>query len=201
MTTTRKVIIAFWIFIVIALPWEFYNYNQSLNKQATDHPVQQHFYFFHTNAPTATAAQVHNGPNVVQTSFTVQPDTPARGSITCSVTLKNTGNEPATSVQVCVRPYRGVSTINIDVGGGRGEVLKDDDPISMLSDWLAFPDLAPGQSSTETDIFLARPGLPTGLNPTPQIIFETAKPSSTSPDAPATPSAPGGTVPPRKSGA
>ena len=199
MTTTTKVLAAFWIFIVVMLVWEFYSYNQGLTQAAVDHPKQEHFYFFHTNAPAAAAPQIKDGPDIVQTAFSVHTDEPATGSITCYVTLQNVGTKAATNVQVCVRPYRGVSTVDIDVGGGRGGVLSDDDPISLRSDWLAFPDLAPGQSITQTDVFLAQPGLRTGSNPKPQIIFEKAKPSSTAPATPEAPATPNGTAPPRPS--
>ena len=194
MTTTRKVVIGFWIFIVISLLWEFYNYNQGLSQQAIDHPTQQHFYFLHTNAPPVTVAQVRDAPDIIQTSFTVTPDTPAKGSFTCNVTLKNVGTKPATGIQICVRPFRGANFNDPDVGGPRGGILDDDDPISMISDWLSFPDLGPGQSSTRTDVFLARPGIPTGVNPKAQIIFETAKtsppPTPTTTETPAAPQPP-----------
>jgi hypothetical protein len=137
----------------------------------------------------------------VQTSFVVQPDTPATGSFTCLVTLKNIGNVKATSIQVCVRPFRGVSTIDIDVGGNRGGTLDDNNPISMISDWLSFPDLDPGESRTLSDVFLTRPDIHPGVNPRPQIIFEAAKPDSAAPSSPEAPVAPDATVPTRHPGA
>jgi len=190
MTTTRKVIIAFWIFIVVMLVWNFYSYNRGLTQQAADHPTPDHYFFFHTNAPAVSAGQFHNGADIEQTAFVVQPNTPATGSFTCLVTVKNIGNAKATGIQVCIRPYRGVSTVDIDVGGNRGGTISDDDPIAQISDWLSFPDLAPGESSTQSDVFFARPEIHPGMNPKPKILFETAKP------APAVPVTP---VPPRQS--
>jgi len=189
MSLWRKLVVAFWIFFGVMVLWSFYDYNRGLTQQAVDHPVQEHFYFFHTNAPSGATAPSRNGPDIVQTAFVVQPDTPAKGSFTCLVTLKNLGGQKATGIQVNVRPYRGTFTGDVDVGGpSRSGTLSDDDPIAQIGDWLSFPDLAPGESSTQSDVFFARSDVKPGLNPKPNIIFEAVKP------APATPAS----TPPRR---
>jgi hypothetical protein len=177
MTLTRRLIIAFWAFIVIMGIWEFYTYNQGVNQATLDHPQQAHFYFFHTNGPPVAPSQVHaNGADVEQTAFVVQDNTPSRGNFTCLVTLKNLGNAKATGIQVNVRPYRGVSKSDDDVGRSDTTVLSDNDPTSQFGQYIPFPDLAPGESSTQSVSFLSRDDYKPGKNPNPDIIFETEKP-------------------------
>jgi hypothetical protein len=101
--------------------------------------------------------------------------TPAIESFTCRVTLKNDGTETATGVQVWVRPYRGTRTDDENVGRSPYQVLSDNDPLSLFGEWVPFPDLAPGQSSTQSVVFVARQGMHPGPNSDPQIIFKTEK--------------------------
>jgi hypothetical protein len=179
MSRTRKLIIAFWIFIVIMLLWQFYTYNQGLKQAAIDHPQQEHFWF--TNAvvtpatPAASSQAHHDGADVVQTNFVVENNTPNPGSITCLVTLKNLGNAKAMGVQIMVRPYRGTSNWDEDAGHQNVVVLSDDDPLSKFGDWVTFPDLAPGESSTQSVVFLGRSLVTPGKNPNPDIMFQTEK--------------------------
>jgi hypothetical protein len=191
MSRTRKLIIAFWIFIVIMLLWQFYSYNQGLKQKAIDHPQQEHFYFFQTNAvaPSAAAQPETNGPDVEQTAYSVEENTPTSVSFTVHVTLKNLGNAKAVGVQVRVRPYRGMRLGDEDVGNSTLRILDENDPLSQFGQWVSFPDLAPGESSTQSVIFLnqgtATPVVP-GISATgvpgqapeklkPEIIFSTEK--------------------------
>jgi hypothetical protein len=190
MSRTRKLIIAFWIFIVIMLLWQFYTYNQGLTQEAIDHPQQEHFYFFHTNAaPVNAAEQVHHGAYVEQTHYTVENNVPANGSFTVHVTLKNEGDAKAVGVQVRVRPYRGMRLGDEDVGNSPLRILDDNDPLSQFGQWVSFSDLAPGESSTQSVIFLSQgtaipvvPGVSATGVPgqpmeklTPEITFATEK--------------------------
>ncbi len=102
----------------------------------------------------------------------VAKDTPTPGNITCKVTLKNVGNAKATCIQINVRPYKGSSTYDEDVGYQKVIVLCDDDPISRYGQWLDFPDLKPGESSTKSVSFLAHPPFKPGNNPKPDIVFK-----------------------------
>jgi hypothetical protein len=156
MSRTRKLIIAFWIFIVIMLLWQFYTYNQGLKQAAIDHPQQEHFYFFQTNAaaPSAPAPAQPSGPDVEQTAYSVEENTPTSVSFTCHVTLKNVGNAKAVNIQVRVRPYRGMRLGDEDVGNSTLKILDENDPLSQFGQWVGFPDLAPGESSTQSVIFL-----------------------------------------------
>ena len=190
----RKLTIAFWIFIGCMLLWQFYSYNQGLTKAAVEHPQQQHFYFLPPGTPkntAATPAPVHEGPYVVQTAFTVQPNTPAPGSFTCAVTLKNDGTAKATNVQVEVRPFRRVRLDDDDMGRDVETYLPDTDYRAQISSWISFPPLAPGESNTQTTTFLMRNDMNPGLNPDPQIIFEPDKagPQGTSPQPAPSPAA------------
>ena len=178
MTPLRKLIVAFWIFIVIMLLWQFYTYDQGLKEASIDHPQQEHFYFFHTNAASATPTQAHiDGPDVEQTIYTVEENAPSPGSFTCHVTLKNIGNAKAVGIQVAVHPYRGTRTDDEDVGPNTQQttILNDNDFRAQMVDWVTFPDLAPGESSTQSVVFLSRDDVKPGPNPKPEILFQAEK--------------------------
>ncbi len=178
MTTTRKLIIAFWIFIVLVLAWQFYSYNQGMTQEATEHPQQEHFFFFHSNAITSANAPPkpeHDKADVRQVAFTVQQNVPTRGNFTCSVTLKNTGDVKAMNVEVNVRPYRGITLGDEDVGHSSTEPLSDSDPLAQIGQWVTFPDIPPGESRTATAVFFGRQGVHPGGNPSPDISFQSEK--------------------------
>jgi hypothetical protein len=199
MSRFRQLVVAFWIFIGIMLLWQFYTYNQAMNKPP-DHPAQTQFFFIHSTADSAAApAQpVRDGAYVEQTGYTVKNDDPAPGSFTVYVTLKNTGNAKAVGVQIHVRPFRGMRLGDEDAGNSQLRIVDDNDPVARIGDWVSFPDMAPGESSTQTTTFLNTPGAtpvipgvtPTGVpgQPTqklvPQIVFDTEK---TKPAATASP--------------
>jgi hypothetical protein len=187
----QKLIIAFWIFVLIMLIWQFYSYNQRVTQDAINHPQQQHFWFTNSlGGPVAPVAPtVQNGADVEQTGYTLEDNVPANGSFTIHVTLKNVGNAKATGVQIHVRPYRGMRLGDEDAGNSVLRILPEDDPLSQFGDWVDFPDLAPGESSTQSVSFLhqgnATPVIP-GQTPTgvpgqkpqklkPEIVFSSEK--------------------------
>jgi hypothetical protein len=177
MSRTRKLIIAFWIFIGCMLLWQFYTYDRGLTQAAIEHPQQKQFWFTNSvaAAPAAPTQPAHDGADVEQTGFSVEDNTPGTGSFTCHVTLKNRGNAKAVGVQVSVRPYRGISRGDEDVGHTPTGIVSDSDPISQLGQWVTFPDLAPGESSTRSVIFIGRTDVRPGTNPKPEILFQTEK--------------------------
>jgi hypothetical protein len=182
MTRTRKAIIAFWVFIIAMLIWQFYSYNQGLSEAAQAHPQQEHYFFMHTNAPAA-AMPVSQNASLRQTAFTYQKDTPS-GNFTCSVTVKNIGLSKATDVQVRVRPFRG--SLDGDEDNDQGaKPFDENSQISQIGQWVSFPDIAPGESATEEAIFLTKIGIIPGKNPDPQITFLSEKPAQ--PNAKPTP--------------
>jgi len=124
------------------------------------------------NAP---AAPEHGKANLRQVSFRVEQDAPARGSFTCSVTLKNTGDVKAVNVEVHVRPYKGITLGDEDLGHSSIEPLSDSDPTSQIGQWVTFPDIPPGESRTATAIFLVKEGVHPGGNPEPDISFQSEK--------------------------
>jgi len=190
MSRTKKLIFAFWVFIVIMLLWQFYTYNESLKRQAIDHPRQTQFFFIHTNAALVVAAPVQQtGPDVQQVGYSIEGSTPSDGNFTIHATLKNVGKTKAVAVQLHVRPYRGMRLGDEDVGNSPLRILPEDDPLSQYGTWVSFPDLAPGESNTQSVIFLDHQGA-TPVVPgksdlgvpgqpmeklTPEIIFDTAK--------------------------
>jgi hypothetical protein len=174
MSITRKLVICFWVFVAAMLLWQFYTYNESMRQAALEHPQQTSFWY--TNAvvhPNAPVAQVHHdGAEVVQSAYSAALDTPTQGNVTCKVTLKNVGNATATGIQINVRPYRGGSTFDEDVGQSKVIVLTDDDPRSRYGEWLDFPDLKPGESSTQTASFMMQGSFKPGKNLNPDIVFK-----------------------------
>jgi hypothetical protein len=176
MTPIRKLIVAFWIFIVCMLLWQFYSYDRGVREAAARTP-QEHFFFYPTKtvAPSAPVQAPRDGADVEQTGFSVQAKTPNAESFSCVVTLKNVGNAKATGVQVSVRPYRGISLGDEDAGHTTPGILSDSDPVSQIGQWVTFSDLAPGESSTQTVVFLSRGDFMPGTNPKPDIIFQSEK--------------------------
>jgi hypothetical protein len=63
----------------------------------------------------------------------------------------------------------------VDVGSTDTSILSDSDPTSQVGQWVAFPDLAPGESSTRDVVFLGRTDVKPGANPNPEIQFQTEK--------------------------
>jgi hypothetical protein len=193
MSNTQKLIIAFWIIVGFLLLWQFYSYNQGLTQQAIDSPQQKQFWYTNAMAnphPGPTAPVVHDhGAYVEQTAYTVEENSPGNGNFTIHVTLKNVGNAKATGVQIHVRPYRGMRLGNEDAGNSPLTILDDDAPLSQFGQWVDFPDLAPGESSTQSVVFLDQPNatpVVPGVTPTgvpgqapkelkPEIVFSSEK--------------------------
>jgi hypothetical protein len=173
MTRTRKWIIAFWIFIGFMLLWQFYDYDKGLTQEAAAHPKQQQFFFYHTNAaPIGPTVVQHKGAYVEQTRFTVEQNVPGTGSITCHVTATNKGLAKATGVEISVHPYRGTRLGDEDVGRSPLTNLPDSDPRAQLNQWVPFPDLDPGESNTQSVVFISQSGVTPGGNPKPDILFQ-----------------------------
>ncbi len=167
---------AFWIFIIVMLIWQFLSFNQKLDTPDPQHPTQNHFFFYQpSHAAAAATPVVHDGPYVVQTSFRVEDNTPSDTSFTCHVTLKNSGKTKATNVQVCVRPYRGTLDGDVDVGPNVNKPIKDDSPRAQINQWVSFPDLAPGESSTQSAVFMKQGASEYGVNPRAEISFTPEK--------------------------
>ena len=177
MSRTSKLIFAFWIFIILMLLWQFYTYNQGLKQAAIERPQQQHFWFTNSvaAAPAAPTQSHVDGADVQQIAYSMKEDTPSSGSTTCYVTLKNMGNAKATGIQVNVRPFLGASNYDEDGGQQKVFVVKADDPLGKFGAWLNFPDLAPGESSMQSVVFLSHHFTIPGKNPKPDIVFQTEK--------------------------
>ncbi len=176
MSWKKRFFYSFWAFIVIMLGWQAYQYNAKISKADPLHPTQEHFFFIHTNAHLVVIPPVaKDGPDVQQTRFTIEDNTPGASSFTCHVTLKNVGKAKAVNVQVNVRPYRGAPTGDVDVGRSSAAPVNDSDPIAQFGQWVSFPDLDPGQSDTETAVFTKQTGANFGRNTPADIIFEAEK--------------------------
>jgi len=149
-------IIVFWVLIGGMLIWQFYTYNEGLKQAGVEHPTQEHFWFTNsaTAGPAAPTPTRRNEPDVEQTAYSVANNTPSTGSFTCHVTLTNEGNVKAVGVSVRVRPYRGMRLGDEDVGNSPLRILDENDPLSQYGAWVSFPDLAPGESSTQDVTFL-----------------------------------------------
>jgi hypothetical protein len=168
---------AFWTFIVVMLLWQFYLYNQKLSAPDPAHPDRAHFFFYMPSkaAGTKGVPGAHDGPYVEQTAFSVSDNTPTSGSFTCHVTLKNTGKAKAIDVEVRVRPFRGTSLNDVEDDKGETPPMDDNSPMAQFGQYVAFPDLAPGESSTQDAVFIKQPGGNYGKNPSPEIIYAPEK--------------------------
>jgi hypothetical protein len=174
------IIVLFWVVVVAMIFKQCHDSNVHEDQVAAKAP--QHFFFVqpppspgvtYATAPGATA-------DVEQTGFVVRTDTPSAGSFTCDMTVKNLGGATATNVQAVIRPFRGARSglHGGDDGIGQprsGGSLSDNDPLAQLSSTVTFPDLPPGAESTQSVVFLSRPGAQPGQNPNPEIDFQTAK--------------------------
>jgi hypothetical protein len=175
MSWTRRFIWAFWIFVITMLLWQFYLYNQKISTPDPQHPTQEHYFFYQPKAGAPAVPVTHDGPDVEQTAFRVEDDTPAPGNLTCHVTLKNDGKAKAINVQVRVRPYRGTIAGDVDMGRADLKPIGDDTAMSQFGQWVDFPDLAPDESSTQSVTFMKQAGGNYGHNPSPEIIFQAEK--------------------------
>jgi len=175
MSWTRPFIWAFWIFVISMLIWQAYQYNQKISAPDPQHPTDAHYFFYQPNPHAAAAPVVSDGPNVVQAAFSIQDNTPTTSNFTCNVTLKNTGKAKALNVQVRVRPYRGQPMGDTDMGRTAIVPVSDDSTLGQFGQWLEFPDLAPGESSTQSVMFVKQAGGNYGNNPSPEILFSPEK--------------------------
>ena len=178
MTRTRWLIVAFWIFVGVMLFRQFQSHTARLEQEGAAHPTNGHYFF--TPPPAAPAAPAASmappeAPDVRQTHFVIHPNTPGAGSFTCEVTVLNQGQKTARGVQVHVRPFRGVMYGSDTLGHVGYHALPESDPLSQYGDWLSFPDLKQGESSTQSAVFMNHPNVNPGFNPNPEITFEPAK--------------------------
>ena len=175
MSWTRRFIWAFWICLAVMLCWNLYSCNDKIAQEAAQ-PKQEHFFFYQPTKETAAAAAIPAGPRVEQTGFRVEDNTPTDGAFTCHVTLTNTGKGKAINVQVCVKPFRGGVSGNDGDGPNVSVPIPDDDPRAQINQWLSFPDLDPGQSSTQSIVFTKERGASNyGDNPKAEIVFQPEK--------------------------
>jgi hypothetical protein len=174
MTKTRWLILLFWVVVIGMILKQCHDSDAKQQQEFQAHPAQTHFFFTPPPKPPAAPLPPKQDADVQQTSFTVQDDTPGPGSFTCQVTVQNKGLSKAQSVQVQVRPFFGAH--RDDEGGRINDTrINGMDPIVQTNTWVSFPDLNPGESSTQTATFLDQPHIHPGFNSQPQIKFETAK--------------------------
>jgi len=159
---------------------QFAIYNSHVDQETIQNSQPQHFFvtpFVTTkSAPSDIDPNVH-GADVRQVSFSTQNNTPSSGSFTATVVIKNRGTAKAVGVQVFVRPYRGIIIGGVDEGMATTppHPLPENDFLSQYGQWVAFPDLAPGETSTQSVVFISQSKVSPGFNPNPQITFETEK--------------------------
>ncbi len=175
MTPVRWAIVVFWFVVIVMIIKSCHDAEEQRKQDALLHPQADRFTFTEPSAPPAPAPAPAPEARVEQISFSTKPSTPTPGSFTCFVTLRNTGSKKAQNIQIRVRPYRGTPYGDPDYGHQNLRPLSETDPLSQYGSWIGFPDLDPGQSSTQSVVFLDHPNATPGTNPTPEIIFGTVK--------------------------
>jgi hypothetical protein len=111
---------------------------------------------------------------------------PDPSQFTCHVTLKNVGNMKAVGVQVEVTPFRNAGERE-DNDSHIRTTVQPDRVAPLISQWVAFPDLDPGQTVTRDAVFGNHPGVDPAENLNPQIIFQSEKVAPPAPSGPAFP--------------
>jgi hypothetical protein len=175
----RWLIFSFWVFVIGMLIWQGYSHEVNADRESAAHPQPKHYFFDPAmDEPAAVNPNLHSA-DVRQTAYWTSPDLTGSGFIS-HVVLKNQGNARAVGIQVWVRPYRGIKVALSATRGDGANVypLSDNDPLAQFGRWINTPDLGPSESCTQTVDFVARPGVELGVNPHPQILFETEKPDS-----------------------
>jgi hypothetical protein len=173
----RILIVAFWTFVGVMLAWQAYDYNNHVVIESETHPEKH--YFYNPN-PGSVVPPKAPSPDVHQVAYHVIPGSPEPGSFTVQFTVKNMGDIAATAIQVKVRPYRGILNSDPDSGGSHltnGNIgpISDDDPVSQFGQWVAVPDLAPGQLSSNSVVFADEPGKTPNDNSRLEIVFDPVK--------------------------
>lgn len=174
MTRTRWLILLFWVFVLGMLLKQCHDSDTASQQSFQSHPAPAHFFFTPPPKPPAAPPPPSPDGDVQQTSFVVLENNPGPGSFTCQVTVQNKGLSQAREIQVRVRPFFGAHK---DDGGGRVNDTRINgmDTITQIDTWVSFPDLKPGESSTQTTTFTDQPHVHPGFNSQPEIKFETAK--------------------------
>jgi hypothetical protein len=173
MTPTRWLILLFWVFVIGMLLKQCHDSDAARQQQFQVNPPPSHFFFTPPPKPPPPPAPPKAGADVQQIRFIVQDNTPGPGTFTCQITVQNKGLSRAHNIQVQVRPFFGAHK---DDEGGRinDTSLSSVDTIQQMSTWVSFPDLNPGETSTQTTTFLDQLHIHPGYNSQPQITFETA---------------------------
>ena len=179
----RTLTVAFWIFVGVMLAWQAYNFNNKVEVASKHNPEKHYFYNPGAVQPAAPKAPA---PDVRKVDYKVIHDSPQPGDFTVEFTVKNVGNVAATAVMADIRPYRGILLGDSDNGHAHGAPsaessrgvapISDTDPAAQLGKWVTIPDLAPGQSSTNSVVFIDQPDkTPNEDNPQLDITFEPVK--------------------------
>jgi hypothetical protein len=165
---------AFWVFVGGMLLWQFANYNHHIDQAvAAAGPQQQHFYFNSKTTNTTGVSATPDGASIKQVDFRVDREQPVSGSFTCHIVLKNIGNKKATGIIVRVSPFRGIPTADAEDSRTKPTTLPDSDPAAQITQWIDFPDMAPGQIVTKDAVFMNNYQYNPGSNPNPEIKFQT----------------------------
>jgi hypothetical protein len=181
--------VGFWVFVAVMLAWQAYNYNNSVVADAAAHPEKHYFYDPGAAAPPPVPKAP--APDVRQVAYHVLPGSPVPGNFTVQFTVKNLGTAAATGIRVKVRPYRGIMDGNEDNGhahadtlvpsdsddSGNGTVgpISENDPTSQFGQWVSIPDLAPGESSSNSVTFVDQSDKIPNDNPRLEIEFVPVK--------------------------
>ena len=170
MTTTRWLIVAFWA--VMFLIGAFYVV-ESVMKPPPPPVPEKHW--FPPPLPGSVPSAASANADVRLAAYVLKP-VPNSSTFTVDVTVKNVGQKKATGVQVKVQPYVGTMDTNkAEPGPDEIPDQPGGDPMATVVQWVTFPDLPPGQTSTQTLTFSMRgDATPAQSQPHAQVQFQTA---------------------------
>jgi hypothetical protein len=170
MTPTRWLIVAFWVGIIAV--GAFYAF-QSIN--APPPPIVPEKHWFPPPLP-GSVPPVPSANADVRLIRYVMKQPPNTSAFTVDVTVQNVGQKKATAVQVKIQPYVGTMDTNkAQPGPDEIPAQPGGDPMVNSAQWVAFGDLAAGQTATQTLTFPMRgDAAPAESQPNAPVQFQTA---------------------------
>lgn len=170
MTPTRKLIVGFWVALLLIGAWKFYGYNHTMTSTP---PAPEKHWFLPAPGSAPAKAPVAD----VRMTRYARRISSSGTFFTADVTVQNFGQRKATGVQARVQPYVGNRGTNPAAPGPAGiPSFPNGDPMTNIYQWVSFPDLAPGATATQTITLPMRSDADPAQSFKPHVIFQTVNP-------------------------